>query len=312
MANPAESRFLPLMSIQISVVVPTCHRNDLLARCLRRLAPGVQTLAADSYEVLVTDDGTSQTAEAMVCAEFPWARWIAGPKRGPAANRNAGATAARGEWLAFTDDDCVPDLGWLAAYDGATSSGLTVYEGKTTCLERVRSPLEQSPLNLTGGWLWSCNMMIRRSAFVAVGRFDESFPRPHNEDTEFRERIKRLGVPFEFVPQAVVDHPPRRTPFGTKQAALHECDIVLCRKLGRPIPPLMQHLYTQAKNRVKYVTRHRLGIDSVVALASAAVELSVVAARYHHWVRRHPTLRSEDPLTSVTGRMVKLLSKGRR
>ena len=50
----------------ISVVVPTCHRNDLLARCLEGLAPGAQTLPADQYEVIVTDDGTRSTAEALI------------------------------------------------------------------------------------------------------------------------------------------------------------------------------------------------------------------------------------------------------
>jgi glycosyltransferase involved in cell wall biosynthesis len=36
---------------------------------------------------------------------------------GPASARNTGAAAARGEWLAFTDDDCLPDRGWLTAFD---------------------------------------------------------------------------------------------------------------------------------------------------------------------------------------------------
>lgn len=40
-----------------SVVIPTCRRNDLLAKCLDRLAPGQQTLSPDQYEVIVTDDG---------------------------------------------------------------------------------------------------------------------------------------------------------------------------------------------------------------------------------------------------------------
>src|SRR5688500_16117871 len=98
---------------RISVVIPTRHRNDLLALVLDRLAPGTQTLPADQYEVIVTDDGSITTAEAMIREKFSWARWTQGPRKGPAANRNHGASLAQGEWIAFTDDDCLPSSRWL-------------------------------------------------------------------------------------------------------------------------------------------------------------------------------------------------------
>lgn len=93
----------------ISVIIPTCDRNEQLAKCLDCLAPGVQTLPAEQYEVIVTDDGSDLTAEQMILERYLWARWVAGPRIGPAANRNNGVQYARGEWLAFTDDDCLPD-----------------------------------------------------------------------------------------------------------------------------------------------------------------------------------------------------------
>ena len=100
---PMTSADAPLFS----VVIPTCHRNDALAACLERLAPGKQSLAAASYEVIVTDDGSRATSEAMLREKFPWAKWMAGPRRGPAANRNHGAKHANGNWIAFADDDCL-------------------------------------------------------------------------------------------------------------------------------------------------------------------------------------------------------------
>ena len=93
--------------ICISVIIPTCHRNASLAKCLDCLAPGTQTLPPEQYEVIVTDDGSRSTAQQMVQENYPWVLWIAGPCRGPAANRNNGAEAAQGQWLAFTDDDCL-------------------------------------------------------------------------------------------------------------------------------------------------------------------------------------------------------------
>src|SRR5438552_17841427 len=103
------------LSMLISVIIPTCHRNDLLVRCLDGLAPGKQDLLPEHYEVIVSDDGSRSTAEKLIAGTYPWARWVTGPRRGPAANRNHGAKHARGEWLAFVDDDCLPDKGWLEA-----------------------------------------------------------------------------------------------------------------------------------------------------------------------------------------------------
>ena len=99
-----------------SVLIPTFHRNDLLVCCLDRLAPGSQTLPVSQYEVIVSDDGRDSTAEEMLRQHYPWARWVKGPQEGPAANRNFAVTQAKGTWLVFTDDDCLPELGWLKAY----------------------------------------------------------------------------------------------------------------------------------------------------------------------------------------------------
>ena len=192
----------------ISVVIPTRHRNDALAACLDRLAPGTQTLAADQYEVVVTDDGSTTTAEAMIADRFPWARWTAGPRRGPAANRNHGVGQARAAWIAFTDDDCLPDPRWLAAYDEAISKAgpADVLEGRTTCAGGLPSVLYEAPINLNGGLLYSCNMAIPKVTVARVGGFDERFPHTSQEDIEFYQRLRASGHRIRFVPDAIVDH----------------------------------------------------------------------------------------------------------
>lgn len=191
-----------------SVVVPTYHRNADLACCLERLDPRAQTLAADTYEVIVSDDGTTSTAEAMLRDRFPWARWVQGPRRGPAANRNCGASVARGEWLVFTDDDCVPELDWLQAF-AAAAPGRSLLEGRTTTNRPQFGPFETAPINEHGGLLWSCNLAVRAAVFRELGGFDAEFPSPHLEDVDFRVRAARAGVPREFVQAATVVHPPR-------------------------------------------------------------------------------------------------------
>lgn len=196
----------------ISVITPTCHRNQDLSLCLGALQPDNQK-SPFTYEVIVTDDGSKSTAEELIRAKYAWARWVAGPRRGPAANRNAGARNARGAWVLFLDDDCIPVPGWVDAYATAIHNfpENSVFEGRTVGgpNSQTRSDHE-SPLNLEGGLLWSCNFAIRWQLFLGIGGFDESFPVAFLEDTDLQFRLKALGHASKFVADACVQHPWRR------------------------------------------------------------------------------------------------------
>jgi GT2 family glycosyltransferase len=207
------------ISLYFSVIIPTCHRNEDLAKCLDCLAPGTQTLRAASYEVIVTDDGSTTTAEGMIRERYPWAKWTQGPRRGPAANRNHGAALAAAEWLVFTDDDCLPSRGWLAAYLAETEAA-SVLEGLTRADRERLSYAEEAPINLTGGYLWSCNFAIRKASFDSVGGFDENYPTAATEDCDLHERLRRRDLHPRFVPQAEVIHP-WRTAHGPKHWEQH-------------------------------------------------------------------------------------------
>ena len=192
-----------------SVIIPTYHRNDLLAKCLDCLAPGVQTLPPEQYEVIVTDDGSQTTAEEMIRDRYPWAKWVAGFRQGPAANRNNGARYAQGQWLVFTDDDCLPDPQWLEAYAKAIVSepSCLVFEGRTYVDRPRKSLAEISPANESGGYLWSCNFAIQRQFFESMAGFDERFPYAAMEDVELRRRLTKTGYKFSFIKTASVCHP---------------------------------------------------------------------------------------------------------
>lgn len=275
-----------ILGIKISVIIPTYHRNDLLAKCLDCLAPGVQTLPAEAYEVIVTDDGSKTTAEQMIREQYPWAKWVSGSRRGPASNRNNGAKSAHGEWLAFTDDDCLPNPNWLEAYLSAATSEDRIYEGKTTCAAGIRSPLEIAPINHSGGLLWSCNIMVQRAVFEQVGGFDESFPDAAGEDIEFRERIKRLGYRYPFVESAIVDHPPRREPLGKKQGARLESQVHLWYKLGNH-SYWRNQLLIHIKCRLRKVLDHPICLDSLLAVLSLIFELAYISRRIKNWEKKY-------------------------
>lgn len=192
-----------------SVVIPTYKRTDLLAMCLAKLSPDMQKLHTEDYEVIVTDDSDEEEARLLVSDSFPWVRWVRGPGKGPAANRNHGARAARGKWIIFTDDDCIPTEGWLAAYKNGVLKGgdcYGLYEGKTISDRPQHRYDEESPVNLTGGHLWSCNFAIKRTLFEQMGGFDEGFPFPAMEDVDFHYRVTKLTDCF-FLSDALIVHP---------------------------------------------------------------------------------------------------------
>jgi GT2 family glycosyltransferase len=266
---------------RLSVVIPTRNRHATLVPCLRRLAAGSQTLGADDYEVIVADDGNADATRVMLAVEFPDVIVVAGPRRGPASNRNAGAKAAEGEWLVFTDDDTLPDPRWLEEIVAA-SEGVEVVEGRTTCAAGLRSPREHAPINETGGWWWSCNISFRRDVFDRLGGFDERYEIPHMEDPDLRERARANGIRSRFAPLAVVDHPPRRERWGTEWAPVHRAEL-LFGAIHHRQPGFLRTMFTIARVRARSVARAPLSADGISATFSALVELAHLALRWQSW-----------------------------
>ena len=201
-------------SITVSVVIPTCNQPDQLAVCLEALAAAMDVSGQQSHiEVVVSDDSADDATERMLQDSHRRVRWVRGPRRGPATNRNAGVAASRGQWVVLLDDDCIPDRHWLGAYLRAieTNPGCNVFEGRTIADRERRRLDEDSPVNEQGGYLWSCNMAIRRALFDQLGGFCESFPYAAMEDADLRLRLEERGEQHRFVPGATVCHPYRQS-----------------------------------------------------------------------------------------------------
>lgn len=204
---------------RFSVIVPTRDRPRSLERCLANLAalrppPG-------GFEVLVVDDGSRRLPAALVESLPPRleARLIRQDAGGPARARNRGAAEARGEVLAFTDDDCTADPRWLEAFAarGAVSGG-GGYGGRT--INRMASNLYAAASQLLIDHLFryynqdagrvpiflSNNLALPRSTFERLGGFDESFRRAGGEDRELCDRWTRTGHRLSYVPDALIHH----------------------------------------------------------------------------------------------------------
>ena len=192
----------------LSVIIPTCNRPDLLIKCLDTLKTSVQTIHS-SYEVIVTDDSSIDETKKILLADYSQVKWVEGPRKGPASNRNNGASHATGDWLVFIDDDCIPNSNILTEYQNSIFSNpdIKAFEGRIYVDQPKKSFIHESPINETGGFFWSCNICIERKLFQQLKGFDEDFPFAAMEDVDFFRRIKQLTDKYLFVYEAAVLHP---------------------------------------------------------------------------------------------------------
>lgn len=288
--------------VLFSVIVPTCNRTEALSACLERLKPGAQvngTLVSDSiaaghlfgYEVIVSNDGSEATIGDLRKL-YPWARWIDGPRRGPAANRNCGAAIAGGTWLVFLDDDCIAEPNWLDSYFQYRDTE-SVLEGKTVSGWPKRGALYTSPENLSGGYLWSCNFAIRQNVFQELDGFDPKFPMPHMEDVDLRERLLAGTHKIRFVADASVFHEERRDIPGFHSARRNESEIYFHLKHGRSF-----HLWGLIKGKLRhYYKRLRKGgslAEQTRFLVGACCEALAILWLYPQWKLRHRSMVSRN------------------
>ena len=205
---------------RLSVVVPSRHRPEALARCLAALA--ASDLDPDDFEVVVALDG-----EDVAAPDAPWVRVVRDRRGGPAAARNRGAAAARGAVLAFTDDDCVPEPDWArrmlerveaapdALVGGRFANGVPANrwaEATHLILDVVVAHAHRRGSALA--FAVTANLAVRADVFRAIGGFDERFDRNAAEDRDFCARCLEAGSQLVLAPEAVVRHHHDRSALG--------------------------------------------------------------------------------------------------
>lgn len=205
---------------RFTVIVPTFDRPEPLAACVRALR-AVERPGGTLEIVIVNDGGRPPSAEVVRSAAGETGLEIHVVEQrnaGPASARNAGAAAARGEWLAFTDDDCLPDPGWLAAFDTVLRAVPDALVGGRTVNalpDSVFADASQSLVDFaasyfdggtTGRFFTSNNLAVARDSFLAAGGFDTRFAICAGEDREFSDRWSAQGRPSVAAPDALVRH----------------------------------------------------------------------------------------------------------
>jgi glycosyltransferase involved in cell wall biosynthesis len=220
--------------MKISVILCTYNRFQSLTNALDSVA--AQTLPESvEWEVLVVDNNSrDQTREVVedFCRRYPRRfRYLLEPQQGKSYALNAGIREAKGEILAFMDDDVTVDPRWLASLTAPLRNGKWAGSGGLTVPAQTFTPPDWMALDgpysmmgiLCAGFdlgdkpreldqaPYGTNMAFRKEMFEKHGDFRTDMgPCPgsemRNEDTEFGRRLLAAGEHFWYEPSAIVYH----------------------------------------------------------------------------------------------------------
>lgn len=215
-----------MIAIRFSVILPVCHGGRFLNNALKAIAN--QAYPANDFEAIVVaaqgDEEASKAVKVIAAKSSVRFRLLQndGPTR--SAMLNQACRSARGEWLLFTDDDCIPPEDWITQYrkiiDHSESDligGLDQLLPGGSAFDEALDWIFHSFVG-TGGLriprqldkfcpkLW--NMAARRESLrvlaVNGGVFDETLP--VHEDVELACRIRKAGMKVAFAPSVCVSH----------------------------------------------------------------------------------------------------------
>jgi glucosyl-dolichyl phosphate glucuronosyltransferase len=219
--------------IKITVVLCTYNRCQDLARALDSACALILPPSVECEIVVVDNNSCDRTSEVVADFSRRYAnrfRYVFEPQPGLSVARNTGIREARGEIVAFMDDDLTVETTWLQNLTAGLRSGDCVGAGGRILPERAFSPprwlsvesrYALAPLALFDLGPGACqlteapcgaNMAFRKEMFKKYGGFRADLGRRpgslmSNEDTEFGGRLLAAGEPLRYEPSAVVYHP---------------------------------------------------------------------------------------------------------
>lgn len=208
-------------SLAVSVIIATYQRNESVLELLGQLAG--QTLARDTFEVIVIDDGSAiPAAPVLEAAALPMRLAVLTQSNaGPAAARHRGILSAVGSLIVIIDDDMrvLPDflashlaahagrghhvvLGRLRAQPGAS---LELFDRlHLDLLDKLARDFAADPKALRGSSLYTGNVSFRREEYLHIGGFDPAFR--ISEDAELGIRLQESGATFALSDEAQSFH----------------------------------------------------------------------------------------------------------
>lgn len=211
------------MKKELTVIIPVYNDAELLEKCLISL----MNQSTKEFDVLVVDDWSTDRRVQEIAKKY--FKVIKTNKNdGPAKARNFGLSKINTNCVAFTDSDCQVAKDWVELIlKKFKEPGIDVIMGNVKIPKSTYIGDSISCLGFpAGGWvgydvmfgvdknnytnhLSSCNCALRKKVFEKVGYFDESFPTPGREDTEFSVRLISKGYKIKYCENIVITHVPR-------------------------------------------------------------------------------------------------------
>ena len=217
------------MQPKVSIIVPGFNGARTMRACLQSIVS--LDPASPPHEIIVADNGSTDGTVDII-RSFPQVRFFEEHQaRGGSAARNAGAREARGEFLAFTDQDCIVPGNWLiAGLRGFTVDDIVIVGGPIRGVparslvqawmnsRRILDP-EWIMAKAVRPYIQTANAFFRRKPFFAVGGFDNDIPFG-GDDSDLSWRILDAGGGhLGFVDDCVVLHDHRCTIRGMLRQA---------------------------------------------------------------------------------------------
>jgi glycosyltransferase involved in cell wall biosynthesis len=199
--------------VKVSVIVPAYNAQHTIGHTLKAL---IEQDFAEQFEIITVDDGsTDQTAN--VIRSFASVRYVHQSNAGPASARNQGARLAQGEFLAFTDSDCIPQKDWLTCLvQGFIQPEVGVVMGSygianphnllAWCVHKEILFRHQHLLSDFPKVFGSYNFCVKKSVFEKAGGFNVSYRNASGEDNDLSYKIIALGARIYFKRNALVNH----------------------------------------------------------------------------------------------------------
>jgi GT2 family glycosyltransferase len=220
---------------KVSVIVCSYNGGQTLESCLRSL----KKIDYPDYEVVVVDDGSTDNTKEIL-SHHPWVNAIHQTNHGLSVARNVGASAAKGDIIAYTDSDCMADPDWLYYLVGTLLSGDYAGVGGPNISPPAQNWHQACVAAAPGGpshvlltdvvaeHIPGCNMAFHRWAFEKVGGFDPEY-RKAGDDVDFCWRLQQEGEVIAFSPSAIVWHYRRFTlkAFRKQQEGYGEAESLL-------------------------------------------------------------------------------------
>lgn len=252
----------------ISVIIPTYNRRDSVERALHALAH--QTLAPETYEVIISIDGSQDGTREMAAAFSAPYRLdcIWQPNQGRAAACNAGIRIAQGDVLVILDDDMEPAPDCLERHSHAhpigsrlgvigavpmvcanTDPPVAAYVAAK--FNRHLATLARSDHQPTLRDFYSGHFSIRRDVLMEVGLFDEAFRIYGNEDLELSLRLMKSGVVLKYAPATLAyqHYSKEFTALARDTIAKGRTAVLLASKHPEALPGLQLSAYKQGSWR---------------------------------------------------------------